>query len=76
MFAATKKNDMYPEYQNGSFENLLKEVQELEDSYAEALADEVDAQSLCCIWHRIKFLNRELDQRENRNDDRVRQALP
>ena len=67
---------MYPEYQNASVENLLKEVQELEDSYAEALADEVDAQSLSFIWYRIKILNRELNQREHRNNDRVRQRLP
>jgi hypothetical protein len=69
---------MYPEYQNASTENLLKEVRELEDSYAEALADEVDAQSLSFIWHKIKILNREIDQREtlHRNNDRVRQGLP
>jgi hypothetical protein len=65
---------MSPEYQNLSIENLLKEAQELEDSYAEALADEVDARSLSVLWHRIKALNHEIDQRKilSRNYDCIR----
>lgn len=55
---------MYPDHQHRSCEHLLREIQELEDSYAEALGDEADAHTLSNLWHRIKVLNREMEQTE------------
>jgi hypothetical protein len=56
---------MYPNNQRLYTEVLLKEIQELEDSYAEALADEADAQTLSALWNKIKVLNRQIEQRES-----------
>jgi hypothetical protein len=52
-------------YWNNQSENQLdfvREVEELEDSYAEALADGIDARSLSVIWQRIKMLKQEIEE--------------
>jgi hypothetical protein len=56
---------MYPNNQRLYTEILLKEIQELEDTYAEALADEADAPTLSVLWNKIKILNRQLEQKES-----------
>lgn len=62
---------MYPNDQHLSCEHLLREIQELEDSYAQALGDEADANTLSNLWHRIKLLNREMEQRERIRNNNV-----
>lgn len=47
---------------------LIREVQELEDAYAEALGDETDAATLTALWNRIKMLNNRISETEK--DDR------
>jgi hypothetical protein len=39
---------------------LEKELQELEDTYAECLCDNVDAKTLTMLWLRIKAIKRQL----------------
>jgi hypothetical protein len=56
--------DMYPNQRNRPTENLIREIQELEDAYAEALGDEADASTLSSLWQRIKMLNSEIAQTE------------
>lgn len=51
--------------EDSSNETLEREIQELEDAYAECLADEVDQETLLLIWLRIKALKRELASRQN-----------
>jgi hypothetical protein len=46
-----------------AIELLQKELQELEDAYAECLADNVDLSTLRVLYLRIKALRREIDQR-------------
>ena len=53
---------MFSNYPNETKEDVRREVQELEDSYAEALGDGADAQSLSLLWERIKQLSREIER--------------
>ena len=39
---------------------LEKELQDLEDAYAECLGDDVDEKTLANLWLRIKAIKREL----------------
>lgn len=39
-------------------EELVREVQQLEDAYAEAFSDEADIRTLSSLWERIKQLNK------------------
>ena len=41
-------------------EEMIREIENLEDIYAEALKDEMDAVSLNRIWSQIKALKKEL----------------
>jgi hypothetical protein len=44
--------------------NILdNELSELEDSYAECLADEVDPGTLLMLWLRIKSLRQDIESR-------------
>lgn len=47
-------------------ETLIKELQELEDAYAECMSDEVDGATLRMLWLRIKALKRELAIRKEK----------
>ena len=59
---------MHSNYRPITREDIIHEVQELEDAYADALADEVDARSLSALWERIKMLKREVDEHVNPAD--------
>jgi len=56
-------------YPNQRIEDAIREVQELEDSYAEALGDGADARSLSVLWERIQLLNREIENRHTSPQD-------
>lgn len=45
-------------------EELVREIQELENAYVEAFADEADKTSLSRLWDRIKKVRREADEKE------------
>jgi hypothetical protein len=45
-------------------EELVREIQELENAYVEAFADEADKTSLSWLWDRIKKVRREADETE------------
>ena len=53
---------MYPNRISKTQEDLVREVQQLEDSYAEALADDTDARTLSVLWNRIKALNNQIQE--------------
>ena len=53
---------MYPNRISKTQEDLVREVQQLEDSYAEALADDTDARTLSVLWNRIKTLNNQIQE--------------
>ena len=55
--------------QSESQQDFVREIQELEDSYAEALADGLDARSLSSIWQRIKMLKHEIEDSKDRMID-------
>jgi hypothetical protein len=55
---------MESQISNASIDLLEKELQELEDSYAECLADDVDLGTLRMLWLRMKAIKRELLSRE------------
>lgn len=44
---------------------IEREVEELEDAYAEAFVDNVDVRSLANVWDRIKTLRRHIEGRGN-----------
>jgi hypothetical protein len=57
---------MYPDNQSPVTGSCRQQVQELEDAYAQALADNMDAQGLSILWERIKALKRRISLlREN-----------
>jgi hypothetical protein len=43
-------------------EYLIREIQELEDAYADALGDEVDAGTLTALWNKIKTLTYKINE--------------
>jgi Lhr-like helicase len=43
-------------------EQIIHELNELEDVYAECMKDDVDVSTLNYIWEKIKGLKKELDQ--------------
>jgi hypothetical protein len=45
-------------------EYLIREVQELEDAYADALGDEADAGTLTVLWNKIKILTHKINELE------------
>ena len=47
---------MYPDYQSQATGSCWQKLQELEDTYAQALADNMDVQGLSFLWDRIKAL--------------------
>jgi hypothetical protein len=61
---------MHPDHRNSQREYLAREIQELENKYAEAFADEADERSLTAVWDKIKSLRRRIESRENRDDGR------
>ena len=50
--------------------HIVKEVQELENAYAEAFANGADERSLTKVWDRIRTLRREMGGRESEDDGR------
>ena len=48
-----------------STDELIQEIENLEDSYAEALKDDIDVASLSGLWSHIKTLKKELHLRMN-----------
>ncbi len=55
---------MHPRRHTQANYDPVQEVQELEDCYAQALADETDACSLSLLWERIKLLKKTLNEKE------------
>ncbi len=55
---------MNPDRTNLIKKYLTREVQELEDAYAEALGDGADAGTLTALWNRIKMLNNRINEME------------
>jgi hypothetical protein len=49
---------------------IVREVQKLENAYAEAFADGADERSLTAVWDKIKSLRKGIEGRENRDDGR------
>lgn len=60
---------MHPYQNNPRNEELVREIQHLEDAYAEALGDEADIPTLSSLWERIKQLNKTII--EGRRTDRT-----
>jgi len=58
------KNRKYVPKLSYRTQDVKQEIQDLEDSYAEDLADGVDARSLSLLWERIKQLNRVMQDRQ------------
>jgi hypothetical protein len=61
---------MQTDYRNNQIEDPVREVQELEDAYAEAFADGVDEWSLTAVWNKIKSLRGVIEERRNGYDGR------
>lgn len=55
---------MNPDYKLQSNEDLLTLLQELEHSYAEAFADDTDAEALDVLWKYIKGIKAEIRTRK------------
>lgn len=55
---------MYLNFVNERKEELVREIQELENAYVEAFADEADKASLSRLWDHIKNVRREADEKE------------
>lgn len=55
---------MHLNYLNERKEELVREIQELENAYAEAFADEANETGLSRLWDRIKKVRREADEKE------------
>lgn len=60
---------METERSNLTREYLIREIQELEDTYADALGDEADAGTLSVIWNRIKLLTHKINEMEKNGRD-------
>jgi hypothetical protein len=60
---------MRPNYRKLSVENIIEEIHEMEDAYAEALGDETDARTLSALWQEIKILKNEICKRNQLNND-------
>ena len=54
---------MKEEYVRWPQEQIIHELNELEDVYAECMKDDVDISTLNSIWEKIKGLKKELEQR-------------
>jgi hypothetical protein len=61
---------MQHDYRNNVKEDLVREVEELEDAYAEAFAEGVDEWSLTTVWDKIKSLRGAIEVRRNGDDGR------
>lgn len=55
---------MHPNHYSQTNYDPVQEVQELEDCYAQALADEADARCLSLLWDRIKLLKKTFNEEE------------